>query len=56
MEVFAGNPFVVGGRVSFPPYEVLLLLPSSEGSFFDDLINFPFWFTFYDVTPQPGCT
>ena len=49
MEVFAGNPFVVGGRISFPPHEVLLLLPSSEGSFFDDLINFPFWLAFYDL-------
>ena len=48
MEVFAGNPFIVGGRVSFPSHEVLLLFPSSEGSFFDDLIDFPFWLAFYD--------
>ena len=49
MEVFAGNPFVMGGGISFPSHEVLLLLPSSEGSFFDDLIYFPFWLAFYDL-------
>jgi len=29
--------------------EVLLLLPASEGSLFEDLLHFPFWFAFYDV-------
>jgi hypothetical protein len=27
----------------------LLLFPAPKGSFFDDLFDFPFWFTFYDI-------
>ena len=49
MQLFTGNPFIIGGGVSFPSHKVLLLLPLPKVSFLDDLINFPFWLTFYDL-------
>ena len=49
MKVFLWDPFVVGGRVAFPSDEVLLLFPSAKCSLFDDLLDFPFRFTFFDL-------
>jgi len=39
----------MGWQVSFPANEVLFLLPVTKGPFLEDLLHFPFWFTFYDV-------
>jgi len=37
------------GRVSFPSYKILFLLPPPIGTFFDYLFDFPFFFAFNNV-------
>ena len=49
MKVFLWDPFVMGGRVALSSDKVLLLFLSAKCSLFDDLLNFPFWFTFCDL-------
>jgi len=46
MEILGVNPGIMSWQVPFPVYEVLLLLPMTEQSFFKYLLDFPFWFAF----------
>jgi hypothetical protein len=49
MKVFSRYPFIMHWRIALPSHKVLLLFPSTMGMFSEDLRNFPFWFSFYDV-------
>jgi len=46
MEILRVNPGIMSWRVSLPAYKVLLLLPTTEESFFEYLLHFPFRFAF----------
>jgi len=46
MEILGVNPGIMSWRVPFPAYKVLLLLPTTEQSFFEYLLDFPFRFAF----------
>jgi len=39
------DPLIVSGRVAFPPYKILLFLPSAEVAFSEDLFDFPLFFS-----------
>ena len=49
MEVFGQYPFIMHWRVALPSDEVLLLFPSTMGTFSEYLRDFPLWFSFHDV-------
>jgi len=48
VEIAAVDPLVVGGRVAFPPHQILKFSSSAEVAFAKDLFHFPFFLSFDD--------
>jgi len=48
VEIVAVDPLIVGGRVAFPPHQILEFPSSAEVAFAEDLFYFPLFLPFDD--------
>jgi len=48
VEIVVVDPLIVGGRVAFPPHQVLKFSSSAEVAFAEDLFYFPLFLPFDD--------